>query len=270
MNTPLNPNQLYTQAEDGTFTPINDQTTTVAPVAQDDLPPDLRNPATPKIPEPETQSSIDATKVVEEIRQKIEDATSKVAAEKSAAANRITDQDRKEFLKNLLTGKSYRKQYPLFGGKMQVTFKTITTAESEAITEAIVIQSNRVPFSNSFAIGVAHMKYSLTCCLDQILSETEEGITIREFKSPLTAYPDTPKQESYYVKEAGNLTKKTGMLAGAPGQKVLWAAVDNFTDIEIPIYNLLFTLFQKFDADVLQLASEAADPNFFQAGVDGR
>ena len=129
---------------------------------------------------------------------------------------------------------------------------TPTLSEAEAVTEAIVIQSGRVPYSDVIAMSAAHLKYSMACSMADITRNTDEGISIKKFDSPLTMYSDDPRADTYYVKENGNLVLKQGVVHALPGQKVLWASVDHFSDIPIPIYNMMFKCFQQFDTLVAE------------------
>lgn len=259
---PLTSGQTYKQGPNGE--PILVQAADLPEVPAAELAPDLRPP------EMEAPNADKAKGILDDLAARVQSTVAQIKADAAKPKVNVTENDRYAFLKAMINGKSYHKQYSLFGGKLKATFKTITTAESEAITEALVIQSGRVPFSNVVAMGAAHMKYSLTCCLTEIRTETDEGIVLKAFKSPLKTYPDTARVDSYYTKEDGNLVKRSATLAAVPGQKVLWAAAEGLAEIEIPIYNLLFNTFQRFDELVAELAKEAVDPDFFLNGVDGR
>ena len=210
-----------------------------------------------------------AAKIIDDIKVRMDAATAKIKEAEEAAKPKVTDDDRYTFLQALVANKPFKKQYSLLNNKVKITFKTLTTEEAEAVTEAIVIQSDRVPYSNLIAMGAAHVKYSMACGIVDITTETEEGIVVKQFKSPLVKYSNEPKKDTYYVKEDGQLKPKTGILNASPGQKILWASVESFSDIQIPIYNMIFGCYQKFEALVGELVKEASDPDFFLNGADG-
>lgn len=217
---------------------------------------------------PEDSNNRKATEILDDIKTRMDQAFNKVEAEKDTTPV-PTEEDKYMFVKALLSGKPFQKEYSLFDGKMKVVFKTITAAEAEAVTEAIVIQSGRVPYTNLVAMSAAHMKYSMACAIVKITTENEEGISIKSFDSPFKKYDDNPRKDTYYVKEDGQLKTKTGLIAASPGQKIIWASTENFSDLQIPIYNILFKCFQQFDALVAQIAKDAAQPDFFLDGAAG-
>ena len=268
MSAPLKRGQAYRQLPNGEFVPLEDAVKT-APVPVDELPPDLRPTDKPaeSTPEPISTSSSEAEKIVKNIKEKVDAGVAKIEERKKS---NISETDRYGFLRAIVAGNQFKKEYSLFGGKMKVAFKTVSAAEAEAVTEAIVIQSGRVPYSNIVAMSAAHLKYSMACSIFEIMRETEEGVSIKRFDSPLKMYSESPRADSYYKMENGILTLKEGILHAVPGQKVLWAANEYFSDIPIPVYNMLFKCFQQFDALVAELAKEATEPDFFLDGVDGR
>lgn len=262
--------QAYKQLPNGDFVEVNSNNT--APVPQEELPPDLRSkevsePAAPAIAAPSNDKK--AAEILNDIKAKVDEGVAKVEADQKPKST-TTEADRYAFLRALVANKPFKKEYALFGGKMKVSFRTVTAAEAEAVTEAIIIQSGRVPYSNVVAMSAAHLKYSMACSLAEITREAEEGITIKKFDSPLSMYSDDPRADTYYVKENSNLIMKQGVVHALPGQKVLWASVDHFSDIPIPIYNMIFKCFQQFDTLVAELAKEATDPDFFTNGESGQ
>jgi hypothetical protein len=268
MQVPLKKGQAYRQLPNGEFVPLEENVKT-APIAADDLPPDLRPNETPVEPAAvsDTDTSKEAEKIIKDIKEKIDAGVEKIEERKKT---NLSEQDRYSFLRAIVAGGSFKKEYSLFGGKMKVTFKTVSAAEAEAVTEAIVIQSGRVPYSNIVAMSAAHLKYSMACSIFEVTRETEEGVVIRRYDSPLKMYSDSPRADSYYKMENGILTLKEGVLHAVPGQKVIWAANDHFADTPIPVYNMLFKCFQQFDVLVAELAKEATEPNFFLDGVVGQ
>ena len=259
---PLKKGQTYTELPNGEVVAVEDTanaTEAVKPTPE---------PTPEPIPVAPNDNNAKATKILEQIQNKLDESVSKIESAHDYAPV-PTDEDKYKFVKALLADKPFQKEYSLFDGKMKVVFKTITAAEAEAVTEAIVIQSGRVPFSNIVAMGAAHMKYSMACSIVSITKETEAGISIKAFESPFSKYDDSPRKDTYYVREDGQLKTKTALVVPAPGQKVIWASVESFSDIQIPIYNVLFKCFQQFDSLVAQIAKDASQPDFFPDGAAG-
>jgi hypothetical protein len=264
---PLKKGQTYKELPNGEVVAVEPPADVATPPA-DAVETPSEPAATPNAAPAVEDNNVKATKILDEIQSKLIENFNKVEAMKESLPL-PTEEDKYKFVRALLANTPFQKEYSLFGGKMKVVFKTITAAEAEAVTEAIVIQSGRVPYTNLLAMSAAHMKYAMTCALVSITTESEDGISIKHFESPFKKYDDTPRKDTYYVKEDGQLKLKSSLIAPAPGQKVIWAAVDSFTDIQIPIYNILFKCFQQFDGLVAEIAKEAAEPDFFLNGAAG-
>jgi len=270
---PLQPGKKYKQGPNGEFIEVTDVPATAVPVPDEDLPPDMRGkqetaeakPAKPA-KKPAKKAEPKPEPVVEELVKKLEQA---VEPPKEPAI-KLTDAEKYSFIKALVSGLSYKKQYPVFGGKLIITFRTLNTEELDAISEALVIQSLRIPFASTFAMAAAHMRLAMAVAVEEIQYAREEGITVDGFKSPLIEYTDQVREDTFYVKEkSGATVKRTQRVDATPGQKIIWAANARFNKIEVPIYNILFNLYQKFDAEVNQLVKETSDPDFFLNGDVG-
>lgn len=256
----LKPGKLYKTDEAGNLVEADVATENLQPVAEDDLPPDMRPSA-------------------KEAQQKIEDINDnlkKIADNLQQPATppepelMIPEQEKMKFLKAVVANKPYKKTFDIFGGNIKVTFKTLSTAELDAVSEAIVIQSGRVPYSSMMAMAGAHMRFCLASSLCELEFHGDEGISLKSYQSVSDMYPSVPKKESFYVKDSsGNMQKKEASVYGSPGQKVIWAATDKFADISTVLYNVLFEKYQRFDAEILQMTKETADPNFFLNGAGG-
>ena len=258
MDTPLTPGKKYKLGPNGEFI---DTDASAPTVNEDDLPPDMRaNAASAKI-----------DKMVEAV-----DKISKIIDSKQGAAEpdlpkmELSDQDRMKFLKAVISNQPYKKSYKVFGGKITFTFKTLSTSELDAVSEALAIQSTRVPYTSVLAMAGAHMRFAMATALCDIEYDTDDGIKKTVFKCIGQMYGDDPRKDTFYVRNsAGDLEKKESLLTPSPGQKVLWGAADKFADISVPLYNVIFEKYQNFDAEVNQLTRESADPDFFQSGVGG-
>lgn len=272
---PLKKGQTYKQLPNGEMVAVDAESINV-----DEIPQAVSNTVSEPLSKSDTSSEFSstvesqeseqekATKILNDIQSKMEAAAQKLK-DVEPVKPIITDEDKYNFLQAIISNKAFKKEYSLLNGKLKVVFKTITTAEAEAVSEAVVIQSERVPYSTMISMGAAHMKYSMSCAIAELASETDEGIKIKRFESPLTKYSDEPRKDTYYVRDNNQLKSKTGMLEASPGQKVIWASTESFSDIQIPIYNMLFGCFQKFDALLAELVKESSNPDFFLIGADG-
>jgi hypothetical protein len=256
----LEPGKIYKADEAGNLVEVYSPPEQIAPVAEDDLPPDMR------------QSAKAAQQKIENLSQNIKQLNDNLqqGAKVPEPDLVISEQEKIKFLKSVVSNKPYRRTFELFGGKVKATFKTISTSELDAVSEAIVIQSGRVPYSSMMALAGAHMRFCLSVSLCELQFDSEDGITLKSYQDVFDMYPSVPKKETFFVKDAaGNMQKKEASVYGSPGQKVLWAATDKFADISTPLYNVLFEKYQRFDAEVLQMTKETADANFFPNGDDG-
>jgi len=257
----LKPGKLYKTDEAGNLVEAEvPQQENLQPVAEDDLPPDMR------------ASAKDAQKKIEDINDNLKKIADNIQqpAKLPEPDLVIPEQEKMKFLKAVVANKPYKKTFDIFGGSIKVTFKTLSTAELDAVSEAVVIQSGRVPYSSMMALAGAHMRFCLASSLCELEFHGEEGISLKGFPAIADMYPTVPKKESFYVKDsAGNMQKKEASVYGSPGQKVLWAATDKFAEISTVLYNVLFEKYQRFDAEVLQMTKETSDPDFFPNGAGG-
>jgi hypothetical protein len=260
MNSPLEPGKKYKLNAEGEFVEVSSIPDNVVPVSDDDLPPDMRS---------EAKSTVEKlTEAVDKISKLVD---SKSIAEANAVESKpaetkydVSDEERAAFLKSIISNTPYKKTFTTFNGAVKIVFKTLSTSELDSISEALAIQSARVPYSSMLMLAGAHMRFAMASSLVRLEFKSEEGITIKEFPSINKMYGDESREDSFFVKDKeGILQKKEAVLTSTPGQKVLWAAVDKFSDIGVPMYNLLFEKYQKFDAEVLQLTKEASNPDFF-------
>jgi len=269
--TPLTPGRTYRLSESGKFVEVDPPAPESAtPVPDDDLPPDLRPGAKPdaaKEPKPDT-----AKAVVENLRQVQEALKDNLGVTTSMPQIQVSDEDRQNFLRAILSGDPYTKRFDLFGGSVKATFKSLNMAELDAVAEAIVIQSGRVPYAGMTAVAGAHLRFCMACSLTGLEFHSKEGVTMRGqgWDSVLSMYDIQSKRDTYYVKEKdGSMQLRESVLPAVPGQRVLWAAVEKFSDISAPLYNMLFFLYQRFDSEMAKMQSEAANPDFFTNGGAG-
>ena len=251
---PLKPGKTYKEDKDGNLVEVNPPMT-LTPVPDDDLPPDMR-----------------ANAKIDEIAENIKkvSAALQTKAEPPEPVVELSQQDKEAFFRAVISNRPYKKSFSAFNGKIKFTFKTLTTAEMDSISDAVVTQSSRVPYSSMLAMAGAHMRFAMTVSLTEIRYDNEDGITINGYPDVVAMYEDGPKKDTYYVRDAnGIMQKKDATVLGTAGQKVIWAAVDKFAPISVPLYNVIFDHYQKFDLEVVRMTREAANPDFFLNGADG-
>lgn len=258
----LKPGKMYKAGPDGELVEVETPPAGVAPLPEDDLPPDMKS------------SRQEAKDKLDKLTQSMDSLTEQLKAipepEEPKIDITISEEDRRNFLRAIISNQPYKKQFKIFDDKITFTLKTLTTAELDAVSEAIVIQSGRIPYSTMLALAGAHMRFCMTVSLCEIqFNDEEKGITKKAYKSTDSMYPDKAKKDTFYVKDANGMVKKEVTVQASPGQKVIWAAQDKFADISVPLYNIIFDKYQKFDSEVLQMTKESADPSFFQTGGVG-
>lgn len=264
MDKPLVPGKKYKLDANGNFIEEGQTATPPEQVPEDELPPDV---VARKAAESKIDKMADA---VEKLSAAVENKVNK-ETELQDPVVEVSDDDRFNFLKAILSNNPFKKSFKVLGGKISFTFKTLSTSELDAVSEALAIQSGRVPYASVLAMAGAHMRYAMTSAICDIEYKSDDGISKTVFKCIDSMYGEEPKKDFFYVRDtSGAMQKKEALLLPSPGQKVLWAAGEKFSNISVPLYNLLFEKYQKFDAVVTQLTKEAADPDFFQTGVGGR
>lgn len=267
--TPLTPGRTYRLSESGKFVEVDPPAPeSAAPVPDDDLPPDLRPGA--KEAKPDTSKTDAAKAVVENLKQVQEALKDTLGPTTSLPQVQVTDEERQNFLRAILSGDPYTKRFDLFGGSVKAHFKSLTMAELDAIAEAIVIQSGRVPYASMTAVAGAHLRFCMACSLAGLEFHSKDGVKMRSWEPVLSMYDFQSRRDSYYTKEKdGTMQLREGVLPAVPGQKVLWAAVEKFSDVSAPLYNMLFSLYQRFDSEMAKMQSEASSPDFFTNGGAG-
>ena len=257
-NAPLKPGQMYKEDADGNLVEVTAPVET-APVPDADLPPDRR-----------AEYAV-AQEKIDTIAENIEKISKQLVTEPVEVKEVEIPIDEKEaFLKAVISNTPYKKTFSVFKGKIKITFKTLATKEIDAVSEALVIQSGRIPYSSMLSLAGAQMRFAMASSLCEIQYHNEDGIKIVGHLSVDNTYPDTSKNDSYYFRDAtGNMSKKDVVVSATPGQKVLWAAIDKFSDLSVTIYNVVFAKYQEFDAEVARMTREASNDDFFPSGGDG-
>lgn len=261
---PLKPGQIYKVGADGELVEAEEKPAAVQAVPEEDLPPDMRTNAKQQ----------EAEQKLEELNSNVKKLTDALAEApmpvEEANDLTISEEDRMAFLKAVIANKPYKKEFKIFNDNIKFTLKTLTTSELDAVSEAIVIQSNRIPYSTMLAMAGAHMRFCMTCSLCEIeFNDDETGIKRQAYRSVDSMYPDKAKKDTFYVKDGNGMAKKEVTVQASPGQKVIWAAQDKFADISVPLYNIIFEKYQQFDAEVLQMTKESGNSSFFLTGGAG-
>jgi hypothetical protein len=256
----LKPGKIYKMNDEGNLVEAEEAPQNLTPVAEDDLPPDMRPGA-------------------KEAEQKIEELTDNVKKLSETLSNPpkqeeptlvISEDEKIAFMKSVISNRPYKKQFTAFGGGVKFTFKTLSTSELDAVSEALVIQSSRIPYSTMLAMAGAHMRFCLASSLCEIEYHGDDGIRKEGYLPISELYPESARKDTFYVKDqAKALQKKEMNVIATPGQKVIWAATEKFDNMSVPLYNILFEKYQRFDAEVLQMARETSDPAFFPNGAGG-
>lgn len=94
----------------------------------------------------------------------------------------VTEMDKQDFVQSILGGLRHRKTYELFGGKFKVTFKALTTKESDIAYRQIVIDG-QIDFNGRLMAGTDFywrnlQAYRMVMSLDSIESDSYGKIDI--------------------------------------------------------------------------------------------
>lgn len=149
----------------------------------------------------------------------------------------LTDQEKEDFFKAVLTDTPYTRTVPLFDGKMNITLRTMSVEENNDIVEQIANDRKNGIAENSDAYFITISTYRLALCLIDI-----DGV---EF-SPI-------KKETFKETKTGETYVRARSL------KVR----------EWPTFKLSAFLdaFNQFEAKVVKLTNGVQQQNFWKASV---
>ena len=91
---------------------------------------------------------------------------------------KITDKDKEDFLASVLGGHRFRKQYELFGGKMRVHFRTLTSRENETVYKQISLDQGNDIIQTKAQWLVRLLDYRMACSLEKITDGDGKEITV--------------------------------------------------------------------------------------------
>lgn len=160
----------------------------------------------------------------------------------------VTDNDKIDFVQSILGGIRFRKSYQLFGGKMTLVFRTLTTAESDMAYKQLLVDANndiqtKIISDTSFYWRTL-MAYKAVMSVDRIESDSNV------LEIPPIA--DIEVDEGSYSK---------------PNTK-LYAVFDQLVESVMPsevLRNAISHLFTEFTALVEKMQAMAEDKDFWQA-----
>ena len=95
-----------------------------------------------KVPEADIEKPSKATRSAEEVDEVLRTLLDKRYKDRQRYIAKITEDDRTAILEEVITGKRYTRVFKFFGGKMVITMGTISSAQSEAITEYLSVEVN--------------------------------------------------------------------------------------------------------------------------------
>jgi hypothetical protein len=81
---------------------------------------------------------------------------------------KITDNDKEDFLSSVLGGHRFKKKYELFGGKMCVHFRSLTSRENEAVYKQISLDQGNDIITTKAQWLVRLLDYRMVCALEKI------------------------------------------------------------------------------------------------------
>jgi hypothetical protein len=108
----------------------------------------------------------------------------------------ITEADKQNFVAATLGGARFRKVFPLFGGKMLVTFKTMLAKENDLVHRQLVIDQQDGSIATEPEWFLRLFEYRLACSLDRITDANGKPVSIvpELGELPFTPPPDKPLQ----------------------------------------------------------------------------
>ena len=91
----------------------------------------------------------------------------------------ISDKDRTDFMRSVLSGDRFRKVFKLFGGRVQATFRSKLVREDGLVIEQcnLDVAHHRI---EPFAYLAQSVNYDMACCLESIAFEDGSPIVFDE------------------------------------------------------------------------------------------
>ena len=163
---------------------------------------------------------------------------------------RPTDEERRQYLA-VLWGGRFRKTYELYGGALKLTFRTLTTAEVDAITTQLFVDQRRGGILNAADLGYESGRYRLVASLERV---EKDGLVAHDCQ-PVSEVPWPGPGED-----------------DDPRQTVL-PTLRKYYDANVWPTEMLFSVvqeaFRRFASLVSKLCDGLDDPNF-STGIPSR
>lgn len=231
----------------------------MVPLPEEDLPPDMRPSATEQ---PAFTGQKTPTQALEELDALVNSANKIKEQKYKEVKSEISREDKESFIRALLSNKPFTKKYSCFGGHINLTFRTLQSKEQQAVVDAVLLTSERVPYSSLQATALAHFRFMTVASLLSIERNGDDGSSTTVFKSPLVEYIEK-RVTTYYVMSDGKIKTVTEALEPSPGQAMIWASELRLQDLNTPLVDAITAVSQKFQSLLEVMAREAADPDFF-------
>jgi hypothetical protein len=149
----------------------------------------------------------------------------------------ITEQDKENFLKSVLSDRSYEEAIPLFDGQLKVRFRSLTVQENTDVVNQIVADKKAGVAMDNDAYFITIATYRLGLALVSVDEKVYSDIN-------KDTYLTVGDNDSYIVARAKSFKS--------------W-----------PTYKLSLFLdaFQKFEAKIIKLTNEVQTVNFWKASA---
>ena len=149
----------------------------------------------------------------------------------------LSEADKENYFKSILSDKPYEETLSLFDGKMQVKFKVMTVQENSDIVNQIELDRKADKTRDNDAYMITIAAYRLCSSMISIDNQAFSNITKENYK--------TADEFDSYVAARAKITHD-------------WATAK---------LSLLLDAFQKFEAKIIKLTNEVQTPNFWIASA---
>ena len=164
----------------------------------------------------------------------------------------ITDQDKQEFTRMVLTGCPFTKTYEVMGGKMKIFFHDVSMEEEDNVTAHVRKQSGRIDMDVRM-LYVIGMRMNLVYALSRLEIDDPDdpaGKKIVDYDGIRRNILSTPGVQEQIQKNPEDRCK------------ILHDQMFNKEGAKVGYYSLIYQEFCKFDTLYRVLVSRAQDPNF--------
>lgn len=158
----------------------------------------------------------------------------------------VTNEDKMKFVQTILGGLRFKKTYELFGGKLRVTFRTLTTAESDMAYKQIITDSQKDIRNNSIGDTSFYWKTLMAYRAIMAIEKVESDYSVVEVPPIAEIEADPPE---------GTNTK-------------VFAIFDSIVDQVMPseaMRNAIAHMYTEFNSMCEKLQSMAESKDFWNA-----